>query len=77
MEILSKILRRSVTIREIPQKQKISGLLTFTYLEKKSRFWKLEKLREKNMEIMGEKLSDKSDLLREKNMEIMGGKALR
>ena len=55
MEIRINIRRRSVTIREIPQKQKKSSSLNFTYLEKKNRkIRRTEKLREKNVEIMGE-----------------------
>ena len=64
MEICIKIWRRSVTIREILQKEpKISSTLTFQLFgEKKNRkIWKIEKLRVKNVENLGKKLSDKND----------------
>ena len=43
-----------------PEETKKSGLLTFTSLEIKIRkIWNIEKLPEKNVEIMGTKLFDK------------------
>ena len=50
----------SLRIREIFQKQK-KKTLKFTYLGKQIRkIWKIEKLREKKVDIMG-KLSDNND----------------
>ena len=41
---------------------KVSSSLTFQYLEKKNRkIWKIEKLRENNVEKLGKKLPDKND----------------
>ena len=50
--------RRSVTIRKILQIKKKTGLLNFTYLGKKTgEIWKIQKKREKDMEMAGKKLS--------------------
>ena len=46
-----------------PEEAKISSSLTFQYLEQKKNrnIWKIEKLREKNIENLDKKLSDKND----------------
>ena len=56
MEICINIRRRSVTICEILQKQKTQVRYISRIWEKKIvKLWKIEKLREKNVEIMEEK----------------------
>ena len=45
-----------------PEEAKILGSLTFQYLGKKNgKIWKTEEMREKNIENMEKKLSDKND----------------
>ena len=55
--------RRSVTFREILQKQKYQVRQHSNIWKKNRKIWKIEKLREKNVRNMDKELSDKKEWL--------------